>query len=183
MNLYDYTGCFEKVAADMPALVGKSTLPGGYTTELPGKVINAYHANPKAVKGIKGSSLGAGLLAAGLLSRKAIKGSQQSARMSGLGMGVAGGALAGGAAGYMIGDQQKRRTKQASITTDFTGMYNEVVKEAAAGVIGKSSFKFLGSKFTTDAPGRMMRYAQSNPMSAMGRAAAAGAVGTWAMKK
>lgn len=72
---------------------------------------------------------------------------------------------------------------QASVITDFSGMYNEVVKEAAAGVIGKSSFKFLGSKFTTDAPGRMMRYAQSNPMSAMGRAAAAGAVGTWAMKK
>ena len=67
---------------------------------------------------------------------------------------------------------------QASIVSDFTGMYNEVTKEAAAGVIGKSVFKF-----TTDAPGKMMRYAQANPMSAMGRAAAAGAVGALAMKK
>ena len=71
---------------------------------------------------------------------------------------------------------------QASMLTDFTGMYNEVVKEAAAGIIGKSSFKFLGSKFTTDAPGRMMRYAKANPMSAMGRAVAAGAIGAWVMK-
>ena len=29
MNHFDYTGYFEKVAADMPALVGKSILPGG----------------------------------------------------------------------------------------------------------------------------------------------------------
>ena len=122
MNLYDYTGCFEKVAADMPALVGKSTLPGGYETNIPGKLINAYHGNPKAVKGIKGGTLGAGLLAAGMLSRRAIKRSQASSLMSGLGMGAAGGALTAGGAGYMIGSQQKH-TYPMGIKLNISALY------------------------------------------------------------
>ena len=74
---------------------------------------------------------------------------------------------------------------QASTITDFSGAFNEVIKESKVlpGIIGPSHFKALGSTFTSNAPGRMVRFAQQNPGKAMGRAFAAGAIGNWAMGK
>lgn len=179
MNHFDYTGYFEKVAADMPALVGKSILPGGYETNLPGKAINAYHRNPKAAKGALAGATGLAAAFAGKKGLNAIRANKRSAQMSSLGLGAAG-AAAGAGLGYMAGKSQQ--TKQASEDLGYAGCFDKVAANVM-GTLGKSTFNLFGSKITTDAPGRIMRYAQANPMSAMGRAAGAGALGTWAISK
>lgn len=188
MQTFNYAGYFEKVAAEvnnLVARVGKSTLPNGKTTELPGKLINAYHSNPKTRKGLGAAAAGAAALFAGNKARNIIKAKQNAARMTGIGIGAAGGVAAGGAIGYGLGsknDDKSTKVKQASI--DYSGRFDELfTKEAAAGVVGKSTVKLFGSTFTSDAPGKVMRFAQSNPAKALGYAAGAGALGTWAAKK
>ena len=70
-------------------------------------------------------------------------------------------------------------TCTAGTPLDFTGCFDNIVEKTAK----MGTYTLLGATFKTDAFNRMASFAKKNPMQAMGRAAGAGALGTWAISK